>query len=227
MYAREFNGQPYEFGVIGVDKGTLILYDAQTRSRWSQLTGQAISGAMAGMALQKLPKTMTTWRAWRARHPETTVYVKHSIPYRPRFTAERFEALARAEPGPVRSDDLIIGLEGHVQARAYLVRCLARNRCRNDVFEAEPILVYLAPDSATARVFKRTLGTRTLRFRLLQGERLQDAETESLWDPVTGACVSGPLQGETLAPLVGTPALWFAWHKYRPDTEVVEEPDSQ
>ena len=87
MYAREFDGKALAFGVVGVDKGTLIMYDQQTGSRWSQLFGEAVDGPLEGEKLEKLPSIMTTWAKWRALHPETTVYVKPSVEYRARFTS--------------------------------------------------------------------------------------------------------------------------------------------
>lgn len=223
MYARAFDGKSYRFGVVGVEKGTLILYDAQTRSRWSQLFGKAISGQMAGTALEKVPSTMTTWKQWRTLHPETTVYVKRSTPYRPRFTKETFRRLATEPEGPIKPEDLIVGLEGHVDARAYPVRRLAKTRLLEDQFEGAPILVYLSDDFSTARVYSRHLDDRELRFRLEEGEILADTETGSRWNPVTGECTAGVLQGKQLQPLIATYSLWFAWKKYRPDTAVYGE----
>ncbi len=64
------------------------MHDAQTKSRWSQLMGEAVSGEMEGRSLEKLPSTMTTWGLWKAIHPDTTVYIKPDTPYRSRFTAD-------------------------------------------------------------------------------------------------------------------------------------------
>ena len=104
------------------------MYDDETRSYWSQLVGKSVSGDMEGTQLEKIPSTMTTWGQWKELHPETTVYIKRSVPYNSRFTSETFAKVAAMEPGPVRSNDLIVGLEGHVHARAYLVRRLAEDR---------------------------------------------------------------------------------------------------
>ncbi len=223
MYAREFDGRELQFGVVGVDEGTLIMYDAQTRSHWSQLFGKAVSGELEGTALEKRASMMTTWRQWREMHPETTVYVKPAVPYRARFTRETFDEIANQPPGPIRSEDLIVGLEGHVEARAYLVRRLASKRLLEDVFENAPIVVYLAPDLSTARIYLRTLNDQELSFSLDSDDRLRDHQTGSKWNPITGEAVSGALQGAHLQPIISTYSLWFAWEKYRPDTIVHAE----
>ena len=222
MYAREFDGTEHNFGVIGVDEGTLIMYDDETDSHWSQLFGKAVRGKMAGTELKKLASTMTTWGAWRELHPETSVYVKRTTPYARRFTKESFANIASMEPGPLRSDDLVVGLEGHVDARAYLVRALKDSRLVQETFEGEPILIVLSEDLATARVLSRKQGDRELDFRLEDDGTLVDEQTESRWDPIAGRAVDGELSGESLRPLVSTYSVWFAWKHYRPDTTVFQ-----
>jgi hypothetical protein len=206
--------------VVGVDKGTLILYDQETRSRWSQLMGEAISGPLQGKKLVKLPSIMTTWGKWKALHPATTVYVKRSIPYDRRFTENVMALIAKAGEGPLQPNDLVVGLEGHVSAKAYVVRRLAQKRVVNDRLEGAPILVYLSSDLATARVLDRVVEGKTLTFIAAEGDRLKDQETGSLWSPMSGEALSGPLKGKRLSELVSTYSLWFAWKKYRPDTVV-------
>lgn len=220
MYDREFEGKTHNFGVIGVDEGTLIMYDDETQSYWSQLFGRAVSGDMEGTQLKKIPSTMTTWGRWKELHPKTTVYIKRSVPYSSRFTKETFAKIAAMEPGPVRSNDLIVGLEGHVHARAYLVRRLAQDRLVEERFEGAPIAVYLSKDLSTARVFDRTVDGRTLSLSLTDHEQLEDAETGSRWNSLSGEAVSGPLKGKKLQSLISTYAVWFAWKHYRPDTTV-------
>lgn len=223
MYDREFQGKAHNFGVIGVDEGTLIMYDDETQSYWSQLFGKAVSGDMTGTELAKIPSTMTTWGQWKQLHPETSVYIKPSVPYNSRFTNETFEKVAAMEPGPVRSNDLIVGLEGHVDARAYLVRRLAAKRFVEEDFEGAPIAIYLSKDLSTARIFERTVDGKTLTFRLTDTEQLEDIQTASQWHPVSGEAVSGPLKGNRLTSLISTYAVWFAWNHYRPDTTIRDE----
>jgi len=202
------------------------MYDTKTRSWWNQLFGRAISGPMKGKKLVKLPYTMTTWKKWRDMHPETTAYIKSSVPYHQQsdFSAEYFASLAEKGDGPVENTDLVIGVEGHVEARAYLVRYLARKRVINDALEGHPIVVFLSEDLATARILDRSIGRRSLTFSLTQGDLLSDDETGSVWDPMTGQALSGPMKGKRLNSYVSTYSLWFAWKKYRSESELVGAP---
>ena len=215
------DAEVYSFGVAGLDQGTMIMYDAETDSRWSQLVGAAVSGAMKGRRLEKVPSAMTTWANWRELHPDTTVYVKRSTPYAARFTGSGFAGVAEAREGPVEAEDLVIGVEGHIEARAYLARRMASGgRLVHDELEGAPIAVFLSEDLTTARVYDLRLDDRSLKLELHDGDRLRDVETGSTWEPLSGEAVDGPLKGRRLKPLVSTYSLWFAWHKYRPDTSL-------
>ncbi len=222
VYVREFDGESHNFGVVGVEEGTLLMYDQESGSWWSQLFGEAVRGDMEGEKLVKLPSTMTTWGKWKEMHPDTTVYVKPSIPYQSRFTEDSFSRIASGGDGPLEGDDWVVAIEGHIEARAYLARALAQQRLLHEVFEGAPILVYLSEDLSTARILLRNVGDNQLSFVLADGDKLRDEQTGSIWDPVSGIAVEGPMRSERLQPLISTYSLWFAWEKYRPDTVVWE-----
>jgi hypothetical protein len=68
------DGQTLVFGVSGkLYQSNLVLYDANTQSLWSQLDGRALAGPLAGQKLSAIPSTVTTWEAWRKKHPATDV----------------------------------------------------------------------------------------------------------------------------------------------------------
>ncbi|MFY9823955.1 MAG: DUF3179 domain-containing (seleno)protein, partial [Thermoanaerobaculia bacterium] len=71
-------GEAYTFGTSGLlYRSNKLMVDRQTRSLWSNLTGEPVIGPLAGSPadhrLAVLPLTLTTWQDWRHRHPETTV----------------------------------------------------------------------------------------------------------------------------------------------------------
>lgn len=203
-----------------------MLYDDASHSLWSQLMGEAVEGEKQGQRLEKIPSTMTTWAGWRELHPDTTVYVKSSVPYGAQFTGEAMAGLTEGEPGPVQGLDLVIGVEGPIEARAYLARRLgASGRLVHDDLETTPILVVLTEDRSTGRVFDRRVGERTLSFEI-EADQLRDSETGTSWDALSGQALEGALKGQQLRELVSTYSLWFAWQKYRPDTSVHGEEDA-
>ena len=53
---------------------SLIMRDRETDSWWSIMTSDAIGGDMTGTDLVELPRgEKMTWRAWKAKHPDTLV----------------------------------------------------------------------------------------------------------------------------------------------------------
>jgi hypothetical protein len=64
-----------EFGVSGLlHNSNVLMYDrSETESLWSQMKMEGVSGPAKGIRLQSLPMELTSWNAWRSRHPQTNV----------------------------------------------------------------------------------------------------------------------------------------------------------
>lgn len=73
-FRRVLDGKPVAFGVSGLlHNSDLVLYDRDSHSLWQQITARAFAGPRRGQSLAAVPLTMTTWREWRDRHPDTRV----------------------------------------------------------------------------------------------------------------------------------------------------------
>ncbi len=70
-------GQAYKGSDTGVSamvfNNNTLFYDNNTRSLWSQVTGQAVSGEMSGKYLDTVPVVYTSWKEWKMMHTETVV----------------------------------------------------------------------------------------------------------------------------------------------------------
>jgi hypothetical protein len=74
VYDPRADGHRYTFGISGLlYQRNLLFFDHETESLWSQLRGEAVAGPLAATSLRLLPVTMTTWRSWKAEHPQTLV----------------------------------------------------------------------------------------------------------------------------------------------------------
>lgn len=74
MYDRTVNKKELTFGVSGLlHESNVLFYDHQTESLWSQLREEAVTGPLTGTHLKAIPSVTTTWKAWRAQHPDTLV----------------------------------------------------------------------------------------------------------------------------------------------------------
>ena len=62
------------FGVSSLlYQSDILLYDHQTKSLWSQIMSEAVTGPLTGTHLTLLPSTQTTWQKWQNKYPQTLV----------------------------------------------------------------------------------------------------------------------------------------------------------
>ena len=75
MYSRELEGETYTFGVSGkLWRDSLLMYDHQTRSLWSHITGKAVQGPLKGKQLRPLASMpQIEWNKWMTNYPNTKV----------------------------------------------------------------------------------------------------------------------------------------------------------
>ena len=74
VFSSSVDGEILNFGVSGLlYNSDVLLYDRQTESLWSQIRAQSISGSYAGMTLNQLPVTHTSWKRWLEQQPNTMV----------------------------------------------------------------------------------------------------------------------------------------------------------
>ena len=224
MYARTVNGKTLTFGVSGkLVRNSLIMYDHETQSLWSHLTGSAIQGPLSGSKLTVLPATETRWSVWKAEYPTTRV-LPHDYPGQ-RDTYARYYAGGEAGIlGRKRGDSrlaakaLVIGVRVMDAPKAYSLDAVLKAKVVNDSIEQVPLVVFATSDES-ASVFERTLNSQTLTFGKV-GSTVQDRETGTTWDPVTGAATAGPLAGQHLTPIAQTTSFWFGWFDFFPGTDL-------
>lgn len=210
-----------------------LMLDRETKSLWSNLTGEPVVGAWArsGIALQALPSTLTTWKAWRERHPETTVLdlegVRRSVDPRVRYDYVP-GAADRARRGvafPVwqKSDRLerdteIYALRLGGAAKAYPLDRLLAAGVVNDSLGGTPLVLDADAEARAVRAYRRE----DLEFQR-GDDGLRDA-AGGLWTVEEDRIVarSGPHAGRQLDRVVGHVAFWFGWFGFYPHTEVWE-----
>ncbi len=87
---RASDQRTYTFGSSGLlYRSNKLMFDRQTETLWSQLTGEPVMGPLVKKRLaplRVLPLTVTSWREWRVMHPDTKVLsleTGYSRDYRP------------------------------------------------------------------------------------------------------------------------------------------------
>ena len=189
------------FGVSGLlYNSDLLMYDRNTESLWSQITGESVSGPLVRTKLPRLRVRHTTWGKWLAQHPNTTVM--QGLP--------EFRRLYRrtAYPGYRQSKRVYFPVEEKApqtyHPKAYVLGVEA-----NGTFKAYPFpeLERLAESrAATQTVLQDKIGGWPIAVHW-------DGDAQSAWLEVPG---------NTPGPVHGMMSFWFAWYGFHPETAVYE-----
>lgn len=234
MYsARRPDGHRERFGSSGLlYRANKLMFDRGSFTLWHNLTGEAVlgPGAAAGLRLEPLPVTVTTWGAWRRAQPATTAVVlpagygaRWGFDYLP-GAADRHRSGVRfpvwQQSARLAPQAEILGVRVGGAAKAYPVEAASSSAVINDRVGDEAVVVIAEPESGTLRVYRR--GGRVFRR---DGEGALVDDTGARWREEEAALV--PLAGGAEPPLARLPshhAFWFGWFGFFPETEVWEPP---
>lgn len=207
---------------------SLVMYDRETGSRWSQFLGRAVDGPKRDTELVFVPSVIVSWGVWKTEHPDTLFLDTGST----RLTFDSYEDYyldpdavgAYGESNRDRrftSKETVLGVAVGDQARAYGIVDLFRSKVINDTLGETSIVAAYDERSNLSVVFDRTVAGRTL--TLSQGTEpleMVDEETGSVWSKLDGRATAGPLEGERLMMIPSFQLFWFAWSDFYPNTTV-------
>jgi hypothetical protein len=230
------------FGTSGLlYRSNKLMFDHETLTLWSNLTGEAVVGRLAegAAALAMLPMTTTTWGEWRRRHPSTTTLAldralgrRFGYDYSPgaadrRRTGVSFPIWQRSDRLP--DDEEVYALRIGEEAMAYPLATLAAARLVHHEVGGVPLVLVTDPESRAVRAYRRG----SLRFRQAPDfEGLIDEQGRS-WRITEEALVAvrregdepegpSPQPPEPLLREPGHVAFWFGWFAFYPQTGVWE-----
>ena len=212
------------------------MYDHQTRSLWSHITGEAIQGPLSGKRLKPLASMpQIAWKTWQLNYPKTQVL---SVPTGGGMRESRnqdayadYHASQRAGVSGMEYTDsrlpnksLVIGVQlqtkaGNTQFRAYPLTHFAETAVINDTLGEVPLLIFHDKASFATAVFKRNVEKDVRTFNPQDGHFVED-NTGTHWNTVTGEATSGKEKGTRLERLPAVNIYWFAWARYYPQTTI-------
>ena len=239
MYSRELDGEIYTFGVSGkLLRDALLMYDHQTRTLWSHITGEAVQGELKGKRLNMLAGTpRIRWKDWKRNHPLTKVLSVASDFRRPdrQIQEIRSDNYAQYHASPnagisgtqytderLMNKELVVGVRINESYRAYPFTAFKRQSIINDEVGDAPVLAFHDLASNATAVFLRNVDGETLTFKPAQGYFVKDTATGTTWNLITGMATEGKLKGHGLERLPAMNIYWFAWARYHPETTVYE-----
>jgi Protein of unknown function (DUF3179) len=212
--------KPLIFGSSGfLYRSNKLMFDRETDSLWNQFTGEPVSGPLAnsGMRLKIRPVTISTWKAWRAAHPDTRVLSLDTgfkrdygsgIVYADYFASPElmFPAFVRDE-SRIKRKDYVFGIRELDVARAWPLAAFGEEKIINDSFAGRPVVLIGNAATRTVRAYERGGNT----FTSGKDETALKSGKE-VWKLTEDALI-GP-GGERLDRIPGHLAFWFAWDGY-------------
>lgn len=201
------------------------MWDEQTGTVWTHLDGVALSGPLATRQLRILPLQTTTWGAWTAEHPATTVpRVETGYTYRQtrlggsglgRSFQETLPELDRRLP----INELVIGVLAGSEARAFPIEATSNGAPMQDTVGGVPLAIFEDADGVPSLAYHRVLTDgRALDFVRREGA-LYDVQTGSRWSS-RGLAVEGELAGVQLTFITSFFTEWYGWAAFHPETTI-------
>ncbi|MXY78217.1 MAG: DUF3179 domain-containing protein, partial [Chloroflexi bacterium] len=215
-YDGRLRGEVYRFGTSGLlYRSNKLMYDRATRTLWNQFTGEPAWGELAGQGLRLRPiaSTYTTWAAWLAANPATSVLdidTGYQYGYAPGAAYAAYnasDALIFAVPmddGRLSPRDEVFVVRTADGVSAYAIADLGWSAVVNDRVGDLPIVVVATADGMGARAFER--GGRSFSAAGQVGALVD--ESGGRWT-VGEDALTGP-GGEPLPRVNGSNAFWFA-----------------
>ncbi len=226
LFDTTVEGKTFTFGSSGLlYRSNKLMYDHQTESLWMTIPGEPVSGSLAhsGIKLKVLPLVVTTWKAWRTKHPETLVLSLDTgyrrdygpaVAYRDYFASPALMFPVAQQDERLKPKEEVFGLVVNKQPKAYVLERIRRDGILADTVGGENLVLITNPKSDAVRAYLRG----EHEFRARKGSDVViDTKDGSIWSVTEEALVS-EVTGERLPRLAGHLAYWFGWYAFYPRT---------
>jgi Protein of unknown function (DUF3179) len=234
VWSSSLDGRRLTFRLAGINNQNFVMRDEQTGSWWQQVTGTAFHGPLAGKRLRLIPHDELTFTTWKGEQPRGRVLkmvakIQEEDEYEPadweRGMTKLPVRVAKPPGGPLTPRTLVVGVTLNGKSKAWPHESVITAGATVDQLGDVPVVLVVAPDGRSVRVFDRRVGDRTLSFvragTNIATSVLLDLETLSEWD-FTGRATTGELAGARLNRIDYLLDYWFDWKAYHPDTAVVK-----
>ena len=213
MWTRTVNGRALHFYLAGINNQNFLMRDKETGTWWQQISGKAIYGPLKGAALDLVPYDELTFGEWKSEVSGGQVLAevpKYAKEYDSNWEAEIAKLpLVINFPGTeLKSRDLVVGLEMNGASRAYPWDSLVKQSPVIDHVGGTPLLVAVAPDRKSFRVFVPRIDGKDAEF-FLKSETEDTVSSAASFpqksDPPKGSAstlpaVAGPTSSRTPDP---------------------------
>ena len=229
-YKTNHKGKQYLLGTSGfLYRSNKLMYDQATQSLWSTTRGTPVLGPLVdqGIELEFESVVTTTWKAWRERHPKTTVLslqtghyrdygegvayadyfntdqLMFNTPFTDKRLANKQEVLALRFPA---SPDQQLAIDTDFLSK----HSVYENRIGQQRF------VVLTDDSGANRVYD----PKNVNFTDYDGKNTVTDDQQRTW--VLSESWLEAADGTRLSRLPYHRAFWFGWRAAFPETRLIQ-----
>ena len=229
-WPQEIRNSETEYGVSGLlYNSNLIAFDRSTKSNWSQMRLQAVSGPLKGTELPVIQLVETRWSVWKSMFPETMVVSSNTgwdrpyglYPYQDyRTNHNNMLFPISIDDGRLNRKERVHGVLVNGEAKVYRFSSFGNDySVINDSFRELEIIV-VGNNSDLMVSFEAILkdGSKPNFSAIEEGRALITDDLGNKWD-VFGSHMIGPTP-ISLTPTMSFMGYWFAWGTFYPDPEI-------
>lgn len=191
---------------------SLVMRDTETGTEWAHLLGKGMVGKLKDKELKPLITDMVTWKAWKERHPETTVL--GMTPVTTAFTRSFYRS----------PEEFVFGFEVNGKPRALPMAKMLQNPVHHFDIDERPLVATFDREGAGTHLYEARLNDEVLSFTQLDELTMTDSQSGSKWHLRDGTCFEGPMKGKALRQRVGIMSFRLAWKNFHPETQDIAFP---
>lgn len=205
----------------------LVLEDIQTKSLWSQVSGECISGPMKSKSLSLFPSALTTYEEFKRQYPHGKLLAKAGKGSGASAWESYFaDSTALGLFGRVdnfeqpKGKDIVFGVRLGGKQVAITQDYLSKKQFALLEQFSPPVLVTYNPATSSAAAFSLPAQHADYSDLVLIDNKITLGSGQIAWNARTGRLLSGVGDNLALEPI--TPAFWFVWVTFFPNTELLK-----
>lgn len=225
-YDGSWMGRQLTFGTSGLlYRSNKLMYDRQTNSLWSSITGLPVTGILSGenKPLTRYAMVKTTWKEWREKHPETRVLSRKTGftrrysrfgPHNRYLKSSRTMFPVAWRDARLKAKDWVYGLLVDGFARAWPLSVFEKHPVVNDCYRQKKLVLIATGPLKSIRVYE----SNGVEFTQFSGDSLLDILGRK-WVLHEDALIL-PGSKKRLLRYPGQRVFWFAWYAFFPQTSL-------